>query len=154
VFTWLVAFLRTGKGDVKAAPVDGTAAVGSFINANIRSILVIKDAPADNGLPTPPMMTPQNELIIRYETDTKCLYIGQKKFKEWCVKNQVSYHETLNALKNDGVRVESVKKRMGKGMLVSAPPVNAILIDDTMNRVFDVESIVAKGNDEADLKAA
>ena len=43
---------------------------------------------------------------------------------------------------------------MGKGMLVSAPPVNAILIDDTMNRVFDVESIVAKGNDEADLKAA
>lgn len=154
VFKWLIAFLRAGKGDVKAVSVDGTAAIGSFINSNIRSILVVKDAPADNGLPTPPMMTPQNELIIRYETDTKCLYLGQKKFKEWCVKNQVSYHETLNALKNDGVRVESVKKRMGKGMLVSAPPVNAILIDDTMSRVFDVDSIVAKANEDADLKAA
>jgi len=147
IMKWIITFLRSGKGEIKATPIDGTAAVGSFINANIRSILVVKDAPADNGLPTPPLMSPQSELLIRYETDTKCLYLSQKKFKEWCVRNQVSYHDTINALRNDGIRVESVKKRMGKGMLMSAPPVNAILIDDTMNRVFDHEAIAAKASE-------
>jgi protein-L-isoaspartate(D-aspartate) O-methyltransferase len=53
------------------------------------------------------------------------------------------YCVSLNALKNDGIRVESVKKRMAKGMLVSAPPVNAILIDDSLSRVFDHDAVVA-----------
>lgn len=148
IFKWLIVFLRGGKGDVKAIPVDGTSAIGSFINSNINSILVGHDNAADNGLPKPPLMTPRNELMVRYDMDTKCLYLVQKKFKEWCSKNQVSYHETLNALKNDGIRVESVKKRMAKGMLVSAPPVNAILIDDSLSRVFDHDAVIAKANED------
>jgi hypothetical protein len=147
IFRWLVALLRTNKGEIASTPADGTSAIGSFINANIRSILVTKDSPDPNGLPTPPLVTPMSELLIRYESDTKCLYLTQKRFKEWCTKNQISYHETISSLRNMGVRVESVKKRMAKGLMVAAPPVNAILIDDTISRVFDVEAIVAKSNE-------
>jgi hypothetical protein len=147
IFRWLVALLRTNKGEIASTPADGTSAIGSFINANIRSILVTKDSPDPNGLPTPPLVTPMNELLIRYESDTKCLYLTQKRFKEWCTKNQISYHETISSLRNMGVRVESIKKRMAKGLMVAAPPVNAILIDDTISRVFDVEAIVAKSNE-------
>jgi hypothetical protein len=95
-----------------------------------------------------------NALMIRYDMDTKCLYFVQRAFKDWCSKNQVSYHETLNALKNDGVRVEVVKKRMAKGLMVAAPPVNAILIDDSLSSVFDVDAIIAKTTDDDALKAA
>ena len=154
IFKWLIAFLRKGSTDIKAIPTDGISAIGSFINSNIRSILVGHDKTADNGLPRAPLMTPMNALMIRYDMDTKCLYFVQRAFKDWCSKNQVSYHETLNALKNDGVRVEVVKKRMAKGLMVAAPPVNAILIDDSLSSVFDVDSIIAKTTDDDSLKVA
>jgi hypothetical protein len=39
--------------------------------------------------------------------------------------------------------------------LVSAPPVNALLIDDTMSHVFDAEAVLALPNEDVeDRKAA
>ena len=123
--------------------------------ANINNILLVRDNPAENGLPTAPVREPRGELLIRYELDTKRLFIVQKKFKEWCAKNQVSYHDTINALRNTGVAVDSVKKRMAKGTLMAAPPVNALLIDDTMSHVFDAEAVLAMPiEDDEDRKAA
>ena len=147
IFNWLVTLLTVNRGDVKASPVDGSTALGSFIMANINNILIVRDNPADNGLPTAPIREPRGELLIRYELDTKRLFIGQKKFKEWCSKNQVSYHETVSNLRNSGVQVDSVKKRMAKGTMMAAPPVNALLIDDTISRVFDAEAIMAMKED-------
>ena len=155
IFNWLVTLLKNNKGDIKAAPTDGATAVGSFVMANINNILLVRDNPAENGLPTAPVREPRGELLIRYELDTKRLFIVQKKFKEWCAKNQVSYHDTINALRNTGVAVDSVKKRMAKGTLMAAPPVNALLIDDTMSHVFDAEAILAMPiEDDEDRKAA
>jgi len=154
IFNWLIVMLRANKGDLKATPTEGTSAIGAFAMANINNILIVKDAPEHNGLYQPPLREPKGEMLIRYEVDTKRLFILQKKFKEWCAKNQVSYTDTLYALKNDGVKVETVKKRMAKGMIVSAPPVNAIMIDDTANHVFDVEAILAAQVDEPVAQAA
>ena len=155
IFNWLVVMLKNNKGDIKAAPTDGATAVGSFVMANINNILLVRDNPSENGLPSAPVREPRGELLIRYELDTKRLFIVQKKFKEWCAKNQVSYHDTVNALRNTGVGVESVKKRMAKGTLMAAPPVNALLIDDTMSHVFDAEAVMAMPlDDDEDRKAA
>jgi hypothetical protein len=155
IFNWLVVMLKANKGDIKAAPTDGATAIGSFVMANINNILLVRDNPNENGLPSAPLREPRGELLIRYELDTKRLFIVQKKFKEWCAKNQVSYHDTVNALRNTGVSVDSVKKRMAKGTLMAAPPVNALLIDDTMSHVFDAEAVLALPNDDLeDRKAA
>lgn len=151
IFNWLVVFLKTGKGEVKNGTVtDGAGALGSFIAANINNILIIRDGAADNGLPTPPMREPRGELLIRYEPDTKYLYIVQKKFKEWCAKNQVSYHDTVNNLRNSGVNITATKKRIGKGTMVASPPVNVLMIDDTMHNVFDSEAVLAASDGQAD----
>ena len=155
IFNWLVVMLKANKGDIKATPTDGASAIGSFVMANINNILLVRDNPSENGLPSAPLREPRGELLIRYELDTKKLFIVQKKFKEWCAKNQVSYHDTVNALRNTGVSVESIKKRMAKGTMVAAPPVNALLIDDTMSHVFDAEAVLALPNDDTeDRKAA
>lgn len=153
IFNWLVTLLKVNRGDVKSTPADGSTSLGSFIMANINNILIVRDAPNENGLPTAPIREPRGELLIRYELDTKKLFIGQKKFKEWCSKNQVSYHETVSNLRNSGVHVDSVKKRMAKGTMMSAPPVNALLIDDTISRVFDAEAIMAM-KDDSEREAA
>ena len=151
IFNWLVVFLKTGKGEVKNGTVtDGAGALGSFIAANVNNVLIIRDSAADNGLPTPPMREPRGELLIRYEPDTKYLYIVQKKFKEWCAKNQVSYHDTVNNLRNSGVNITATKKRMGKGTMVASPPLNVLMIDDTMHNVFDSDAVMAASDDQAD----
>jgi len=151
IFNWLVVFLKAGKGEVKnGTTTDGAGALGSFIAANINNILIIRDGAADNGLPTPPLREPRGELLIRYEPDTKYLYIVQKKFKEWCAKNQVSYHDTVNNLRNTGVNITATKKRIGKGTMVASPPVNVLMIDDNMHHVFDSEAVLAAGDDQAD----
>ncbi len=63
--------------------------------------------------------------------------------------------DPIDALRNTGVSVDSVKKRMAKGTLMAAPPVNALLIDDTMSHVFDAEAILAMPiEDGEDRKAA
>ena len=147
IFDWLVIMLRTTKGDTKLTMVDGASAVGAFVMANINNILLVRDNPSENGLPNAPIREPRGELLIRYELDTKRLFIVQKKFKEWCAKNQVSYYDTVSTLRNSGVSVESVKKRMAKGTLMAAPPINAILIDDTLSHVFDTEAVMAAPNE-------
>lgn len=154
IFNWLVVLLKINKGDITAAPSDGASSIGAFIMANINNILIVRDNPADNGLPTAPLREPKGELLIRYEMDTKRLFLVQKKFKEWCAKNQVSYHDTVLGMRNAGVAVESVKKRMAKGTVMAAPPVNALLIDDTMSHVFDVEALLAHDDTGTEREAA
>lgn len=143
IFIWLVAFLSGNRGDIRATTsgADNGAAVGSFISANINNILIIRDALNDNNLPSAPMREPHGELLIRYEPDTKHLFIIQKKFKDWCSKNQVPYKETIDGLKASGVDISIIKKRMTKGLMVSAPAVNVIMIDDTKNSIFDLDTI-------------
>lgn len=151
IFNWLVVFLKTGKGEVKNGIItDGAGALGSFIAANINNILIIRDGAASNGLPTPPIKEPRGELLIRYEPDTKYLYIVQKKFKEWCAKNQVSYHDTINNLRNSGVAITATKKRIGKGTMVASPPLNVLMIDDTINNVFDSDAVMAASETQDD----
>lgn len=145
IFNWLVAFLRVGKGEVKSSgTADSTTYLGAYIAANINNTLIVHDNAAANGLPTPPIREPRGELLIRYEPDTKRVFLVQKKFKEWCAKNQVSYHETISTLRNEGVLVESTKKRMAKGTLMAATPVNVLMLEDPVNRLFDIDDIIAK----------
>lgn len=150
IFDWLVVMLKMNKGDIKSTPADGATAIGSFVMANINNILLVRDNPNENGLPNAPLREPKGELLIRYELDTKRLFIVQKKFKEWCAKNQISYHDTISNLRNTGVSVDSVKKRMAKGTLMAAPPVNSLLIDDTMCNVFDAEAVLAASQDDTE----
>ena len=144
IFVWLTAFLSSNKGDIRGSTSDGSSAIGSFITANINNILVIRDTPNDNGLPTAPMREPHGELLIRYEPDTKHLYIIQKKFKEWCAKNQIPYKETIDGLIKHGVDISISKKRMTKGLMVSSPPVSVIMINDATSGVFDADAILVQ----------
>lgn len=148
IFKWLIVFLRAGKNDVKSvSSADSTTYLGSYVAANFNNVLIVHDNPAANGLPLPPIREPKGELLVRYEPDTKRVFIVQKKFKEWCAKNQVSYHEAVASLRNEGLMVDSMKKRMAKGTLMAAAPVNVLMIEDPLNRLFDIDDIIKKTED-------
>jgi hypothetical protein len=85
-----------------------------------------------------PLMEPRGELLLRFEPDTKMLYIVAKKFKDFCVKAQINYKDLLKDLETAGVYKDSVNKRMAKGMKMVSPPVRALLFDTTKSEFLQV----------------
>jgi hypothetical protein len=73
-----------------------------------------------------PLQEPKGELLIRYEPDTKDLFLSAKSFKDFCVKSQINYKDTLTALSVIEVFKGAVNKRMSKGMKLVSPPVRAL----------------------------
>jgi hypothetical protein len=110
------------------APLNGTEQiVGDYLYRHIQNILVVNDA-ADRrtNLESAPIREPKGELLIRIEPDTKMMFVIAKQFKEYCVKYQINYNDTLNRLEEEGRLVKRAGKRLSKGMAVSGDNVHCL----------------------------
>jgi hypothetical protein len=93
------------------------------------------------------MLEPRGELLIRYEPDTKELFIAAKQFKDFCVKQQINYKTTLKELGNIKVYVDSVNKRMSKGMKVVSPAVRVLRFDASASEFLQMDALVTTDED-------
>lgn len=131
VYAWLVGMLGEMREDIKPPVSNPASTLGEFINGNMNHALVVNgenDARSSAMLPMP-TMEPKGELFIRYEPDTKLLWISAKAFKDFCVERQINYKDLLRELKEANVFKEAVNKRMAKGMKVVSPAVRALMFD-------------------------
>jgi uncharacterized protein (DUF927 family) len=91
--------------------------LSSFINENVNNAIVINSA-VKGGVPQAPIAMPRNMLRMRYEPDTKELFITTADFRAYFTKKQVDVKESLKAMalanivKNNGV---AIAKRIGAG---------------------------------------
>jgi hypothetical protein len=111
-----------------AAPLDGPEQViGNYLYRHMQNILVVNDA-ADRrtNLPSAPLREPKGELLIRIEPDTKMMFFIAKHFKEYCVKYQINYNQTLNKLEKQGRLTARENKRLSKGMAVSGESIHCL----------------------------
>lgn len=151
VYKWIIQELIQLRGGLLVGANSSSASIGAYIANNINNVLVIRDKPNDNGTPVVPIREPKGPLLIRYEVDTRHIYLILRPFKEWCAKNQISYRELMNSLNKDGINVEEKKKRMSKGTAVNPPPVNALMIEDIDSQLFDIDEIaIASETEETD----
>jgi hypothetical protein len=130
VYTWLVKMLGEMREDIKPPVSNPAATLGEFINGNMNHALVVNgENDARSNMIPMPTMEPRGELFIRYEPDTKLLWIAAKSFKDFCVERQINYKDVLRELKEVNVFKEAVNKRMAKGMKVVSPAVRALMFD-------------------------
>ena len=64
------------------------------------------------------------------------MFVISKPFKEYCVKYQIDYADTLDKLEEQGRLVKKKGKRLSKGMSVSGDPVHCLwfkLTDDFLS---------------------
>ena len=121
-----------------AAPLDGPEQViGNYLYRHMQNILVVNDA-ADRrtNLPSAPIREPKGELLIRIEPDTKTMFFIAKHFKDYCVKYQINYNQTINTLEKQGRLTSRSNKRLSKGMVVSGDSIHCLhfkLADDFVN---------------------
>lgn len=124
---------------------DDQQIIGEYLLNNVGGILVVEDT-ADNREANVPMARPQHipprDLIARYETDTRKLFISVKPLRHYCNKRAVSYHETVRKLKESGILIGSGTKRMTKGTAVSVPGVHALVLDADHPDFFSLDALV------------
>jgi energy-coupling factor transporter ATP-binding protein EcfA2 len=122
-----------------AAPLNGVEQViGDYLYRHMQNILVVNDnADRRTSLPSAPIREPKGELLIRIEPDTNMMFFIVKPFKEYCVKYQINYNETLDKLEKQGRLVKRESKRMSKGMAVSGDNVHCLWfkVDDDFIKV-------------------
>jgi hypothetical protein len=157
IYDWACKMIIALREDVKPPVTDTASVIGDYLNRHINNVLVVNDAvDLRTNMPMLPQMEPRGELLIRYEPDTKKLYIAAKPFKADCVATQVNYKGTVEALKKSGVLIDTTVKRLSKGMKIVTPGVHCLVFDTSagnflnLDELIDVPTEPAQDADEAD----
>ena len=152
VYAWMKTMLAEMRFDVKPPKANPVTALGEFINTYISNALVVNgEVDARSNLPTMPILEPRGELLIRYEPDTKELYVAAKQFKEFCVKQQTNYRNTIAELTAMGVFIESTNKRMSKGMRVVSPPVRVLRFNASTSEFLQMDTLIKQDENRDSL---
>jgi hypothetical protein len=151
VYSWVCQLIRNLR-DNSEAPIDNASnVIGDFINRHIRNTLVINaEADARTNLFAPPLQEPYGPLIIRYEPDTKQMFIVTKQFKDDCVKVQVNYKDILRQLASKGVYKGSTTRRMTTGTKIKGTAVHVIHLDCNTPDFISLDDYIAPENTNAD----
>jgi hypothetical protein len=153
IYEWATKMILALREDVKPPATDVASIVGDYLNRHINNVLVVDDGVDQRtNMAMMPKMEPRGELLIRFEPDTKKLFIAAKPFKQDCVSTQVNYKETLETLKKNGVFVGTGVKRLSKGMKVTTPGVYCLIFDTTVGGFIDIKELV--GVDDTDTQSA
>lgn len=137
------------RDDVRPPATDVATVIGDYLNRHIGNVLVVNDAvDLRTNMPMLPQMEPRGELLVRYEPDTKLMYVAAKHFKNDCVTYQVNYKETLDALKKSGVFLGTGVKRLAKGMKMATPGVHSLIFDTSAGGFLDVNALVGAQDED------
>lgn len=140
IYEWVKTMLDGMRQEIKPPTSSPLTILGEFINARINNTLVVNDEADSRSAMVPlPMLEPRGELMIRYEPDTKLLFIAAKAFKEFCVSQQINYRTTLLELTNLKVLLEPMNKRMSKGMKLTSPAVRVLKFDAAASEFLQIE---------------
>lgn len=150
IYEWATNLILETRQDV-TAPLDTSSAIlGDYLNRHINNILAINnEADKRSNLQVSPLVEPRGELLIRFEPDTKRMYINYKHFREDCVKMQVNFKDFVRDMEKQGAMLKPDGKRLNKGMPVSTTPVYCLVFDTSVGDFLDVESIVGLESEDA-----
>lgn len=123
--------------------------LGGFLQRHFHEILVINgNRDKRTGLEHGPIREPRGALTVRYEPDTKMLYIVVKSYRDDCAKNFTNFDESLTPYRKTKALVEIKKKRMTSGTVANTQaPVNALCFDTTKLEFFS-DNVLLKEDDE------
>jgi hypothetical protein len=149
IYKWSCNMIRDIREDSTAPRDDPSSIVGDFINRHLRNTLVVDgEADARTKLLPAPIQEPYGELIIRYEPDTKKMYIVAKVFKDDCVERQINYKDTMKQLQEKGIYQGSTTRRMTSGTKIKGTPVHVMQFDCNAPEFINVDEYV--GVEKAD----
>ena len=154
IYKWTTQMILGLRTEVKPPASDVMAVVGDYINRHMQNILVVNDdIDRRSSMPSLPTLEPRAELLMRYEPDTKKMFLAAKPFKNDCVRFQVNYKDTLNQLEKKGVFLGTMNKRLSKGMKMVSPGVHSLIFDCSTTEFISMDEFVAPEGTDAGGKS-
>ena len=130
VFDWAVSEVSHMQSTTQLSFNDYATVVGEFLlKHNLNTLVVNKYSTSKSGIAAAPLVTPRGPLIIRYEPDSRRIYIIRQSLKDFCVHKQITFIDLLTALNKTGAFVAETRTRLDIGTEITAPPVTALEFD-------------------------
>lgn len=145
VFDYVVDLIKSTRSKNDADAVDASDQLGLFIQTHYQNILVINGkADKRTGIELGPIREPKAKVVIRYEPDTKMLFVCNNTWRKFCAEGYLGYEDSLLPYKKSGSFVKvNPKKRMLAGTIAGATSgVAAIVFDTTKLDHFPEDYIV------------
>ena len=150
IYKWATQMILGLRADVKPPASDVMSVIGDYINRHMQNILVVNDnVDRRTSMPSLPTLEPKGELLVRYEPDTKKMFLAAKPFKNDCVKYQVNYKDTLSQLEKKGIFLGTTNKRLSKGMKVVSPGVHCLIFNCASSEFISMDDLVAPESSHA-----
>lgn len=151
---WMPQMLEHIRTEVTAPVDDDLNILGDYLNRHSQHLLIVKDGvDLRSNLREAPVLEPRLDTRIRYEPDTKLLYVVANAFKKDCTASQINSTNILNKLKKRGIYLKSEPKRMTKGTRIKTLPVQAHIFDGSHPDFMDVEEL-AQSADSPETESA
>jgi hypothetical protein len=148
IYEWATGIIQETRKDVQPPPTSAASILGDYLNRHIHNILVVNDAVDQrSNMATLPEMEPKGPLHIRFEPDTKRLFVDYKHMREDCARSQINFKQFLADMKKLGAYIDTSTKRLSKGMKVSTLPVYAIEFDTTVSDFLDMGTFIPEKED-------
>jgi hypothetical protein len=143
VYDWLKGMLSEMRHDVKPPQSTPVATLGEFLDSHaVNTLVVNEEVDARSNMSALPLQEPKLQLLVRYEPDTKHIYVAAKQFKEFCIKQQVNYKTLLKELTDLQIFVEAINKRMSKGMKIASPAVRTLKFDASHSEFLRMDEML------------
>ena len=139
IYQWTAEMVHNARNDTTPPVIDSMQIIGDYVNRHINNMLVVNNAAdARSNMELFPALEPKGPLYIRWEPDTKRLFLVANAFKNDCVAYQTNYKETLRDLEDRGILIGKGTKRLTKGMKFDAPGVHALEFDGSHKDFLDM----------------
>jgi hypothetical protein len=150
VFNYGINLIKETRLRNREYMFDSDDYLGGFLQRHFNETLVINgNRDGRTGLEHGPIREPKGALTIRYEPDTKVIYIVVKSFRDDCVRNQANFEESLIPYRKSGALLGTKKKRMTAGTVANTQAaVNALWFDTTKLEFFNENVLLNADNSE------
>lgn len=139
IYKWACSMILSLREEVKPPPTDIINVIGDYMSRNLAHILVVNgDVDRRTNMHALPIQEPRGQLLIRYEPDTKQLYMAAKPFKNDCVHFQINYNDLIKKLKDKGIYKGAGNMRLGKGMATNITGVHSMHLDCSTKEFDDL----------------
>jgi len=138
------------RKDTTAPASNPSTVVGDFINRHNNNMLVVEDGVDQRtNIGKFPELLPKGALLMRYEPDTKRVFITAKTFKDDCVDLQISYKDTIKQLEKNGVLLKIDNKRLAKGSSLISTAVRCLIFDASHPDFLDMDVLIPTSDEDA-----
>lgn len=140
IYEWVKIMLSGMRQEIKPPQDNPVTILGEFLNSHLMHTLVVnEEQDSRSGMVPLPLLEPKAELMVRFEPDTKMLYVSARAFKDFCVRQQINYKSTITDLTKVGVYKDALNKRMSKGMKSPSPAVRVLQFDTSTSEFLQLE---------------